>query len=363
MAVPPNLLGFAESAGLAAVAYGPDSREAMNPATDLVRNLATKLRNPMSMLTEVIEHLSQVKADKGATLVSLAPGADLILAGINEQGVAASVAQYHGIPLAALDVFPAQLWASGGLGPLVTKETDDAARRALGLPAATGSATRLEIQAYEQLCVPGLAAEWAELDVRRPFVGALTLELPTDADDEVSSWTSAGTPPIYFGFGSTPIASWADTVTMIGAACAELGERALICSGPNDFTQIPQFDHVKVVDAVRHAAIFPACRAVVHHGGAGTTAAGMRAGLPTLILWFWLDQPMWAGAIERLKVGSGRAFSATTPQSLVADLRSILTAQCRARAREIAAQMTEPAKSMASAADLLEDAARVESVG
>ena len=49
---------------------------------------------------------------------------------------------------------------------------------------------------------PGLAAEWAKWDGRRPFVGALTLELPTDADEEVASWIAAGTPPIYFGFGS-----------------------------------------------------------------------------------------------------------------------------------------------------------------
>ena len=145
----------------------------------------------------------------------------------------------------------------------------------------------LEIQAYDELCFPGLAAEWAEWNGRRPFVGALTMELPTDADDEVASWIAAGTPPIYFGFGSIPVQSPADTVAMIGAACAELGERALIYSGASDFNRVPHFDHVKVVGPVNYAAIFPACRAVVHHGGAGTTAAGLRAGIPMLILWAW----------------------------------------------------------------------------
>jgi UDP:flavonoid glycosyltransferase YjiC (YdhE family) len=110
---------------------------------------------------------------------------------------------------------------------------------------------------------------------------------------------------------------------------------------------------------VNHSAIFPACRAVVHHGGAGTTAAGMRAGIPTLILWFSLeDQPMWAAAVERLEVGSGRAFSASTVASLVTDLRSVLTPQCVSRAREVAAQMTKPAESIARTADLLEEAVR-----
>jgi UDP:flavonoid glycosyltransferase YjiC (YdhE family) len=64
---------------------------------------------------------------------------------------------------------------------------------------------------------------------------------------------------------------------MIGAACAELGERALVCGGGSDFSGVPRFDHVKVVGAVNYAVVFPACRAIVHHGGAGTTAAGLRA--------------------------------------------------------------------------------------
>ena len=253
-----------------------------------------------------------------------------------------------------------------GTGWHITKEAEDAQRRALGLPEETGPSTRqsLEIQAYDELFFPGLAAEWAESDVRRPFVGGLTLELPTDADDEVSSWIAAGTPPIYFGFGSSArVAFPADTFAMISAACAQLGERALICSGASDFTDVPQFDHVKVVGAVNHAAVFPACRAVVHHGGPGTTFAGIRAGIPTLVLAVSVDQPMWAAAVNQLEVGIGRRFFDTTQKSLVADLRSILTPQCVTRTREVAAQMTTPAESAAIAADLLEEAARLGRVG
>jgi vancomycin aglycone glucosyltransferase len=216
----------------------------------------------------------------------------------------------------------------------------------------------LEIQAYDELCVPGLAAQWADQAGRRPFVGALTLELPTDADDEVLSWVAAGTPPIYFGFGSTPLTSPADTIAVISAACTSLGERALICVGPNDCTQIPPADHVKMVEAVNHAAVFPACRAVVHHGGVGTTAAGLRAGVPSLALWVGLDQRLWAGAIECLKVGAARHFTAINQESLVADLRFILSRQCVTRARDVAASMTKSAESVASAADLLEAVAR-----
>jgi UDP:flavonoid glycosyltransferase YjiC (YdhE family) len=114
---------------------------------------------------------------------------------------------------------------------------------------------------------------------------------------------------------------------------------------------------------VNYAAIFPSCRAVVHHGGAGTVAAGLRAGVPTLILWTLPDQPLFAAQLRRLKVGSGRRFSITTEKSLVADLRTILAPQYVNRAREIATRMTKPAASVAAAADLLEDFARLKRVG
>lgn len=358
MAVSPDMIDFVEAAGVAGVAYGPDTREQMSAAAGLVGNLA----NPISALPAVMEHLTRIWTDKTATLTSLAQGADLLLAGINEQELAETVAEYCGIQLAGLHFFPARLVSSGALYSSVMKGAVAAQRRALGLPEATEPAS-LEIQAYDELCLPGPAADWVESDGRRPFVGALTLELPTDSDDDALSWIASGTPPICFGMGSTPISSPADMVAMIGAACAQLGERALICRGPNDFGDVPRFDHVKVVEAVNHATVLPACRAVVHHGGAGTTAAGLRAGIPALVLWLWLDQPVWAAGLERLKVGAGRPFVATTQESLAADLRSILTPGCTTRAREITARMTSSAESLARTADLLEAAVRAGRVG
>jgi UDP:flavonoid glycosyltransferase YjiC (YdhE family) len=357
MAVAPEMVGFLELAGLAAVPFGPESL-----ASDRNRTI----QGPDSGLAEQQKYLSRAMEEWGTALTALADEADLLVTGRIEQGLAANVAEYYGIPQAALHFFPgAHSRLSGWVGP-ATAEAEHAQRRALGLREATGHSTRcLEIQAYDALCFPGLAAEWADGDSRRPFVGALTLELPTEADDEVLSWIAAGTPPIYFGFGS---GVWlphpAQTFGLASVACARLGARALICSGASDFVDVPHSDQVKVVSAVNHAAVFPACRAVVHQGGAGTTAAGMRAGVPTLILWHPInDQEIWAGAVERLKVGSGRAFSASNLGSLVADLRSILDPQCITRAREVAAQMTKPAESIASAADLLEDAGRLGRMG
>ncbi|MEB3981996.1 glycosyltransferase [Mycobacterium sp. 663a-19] len=388
MAVAPDLVGFVESVGLTAVACGPDARTWQ----DLHRDFLSRLRkfwnvpDLVRLGREDWRLVARSWDEITTTLISLADGADALLSMIIGQEAAFDVAEYYDLPFALLHtspmrptgqllpVLPPRLARSAmsvndWLGWPMTKRFENAQRRKMGLPKATKLWSRrvaerrtLEIQAYDEVCFPGLAAEWAQWEAQRPFVGALTLELPTDADEEVASWIAAGTPPIFFGFGSTAVKSPAETIAMIGAACAQLGERALVCAAETDFSDLAHFEHVKVVATVNYAAIFPTCRAVVHHGGAGTTAAGLRAGVPQLILSTFLDQTLWAAQVKRLKVGTAQNFSATE-ESLVADLRRILEPQYVARAREIATRMTKPSESVATAVDLLEDLARKRPAG
>jgi UDP:flavonoid glycosyltransferase YjiC (YdhE family) len=390
MAVPPDLIGLAESAGLAAIAYGPDTQAWLELTRDFwarfFRNF-WKIREVIELFRESREPGTQSWGEMSKALTSLTDEADLLLTGLSYQELAANVAEYQGIPLATLLWLPIRV--NGHIVPFLpaplirsamtvyewlvwrgVKKVEDAQRRELGLPRATGPVPRriaergsLEIQAYDEVCFPGLTAEWAKWDGTRPFVGTLTMELPTDADEEVASWIAAGKPPIFFGFGSIPVESPADAIAMIGAACAQLGERALVGAGWSDFSNVPHFDHVKVVGTINYAAIFPACRALVHHGGAGTTAAGLRAGVPALILWMADVQFMWGAALKRLKVGTARRFSTTNEKSLIADLRRILAPEYVARAREIGARMRQPDESVAAAADRVEKFARLQAAG
>lgn len=382
MAVPPNLIGFVESTGLAAVGYGPDTGEQIVAVADFTHN-AFKIQNPVKLFRAGRELFVAGWAEMSRTLTSLADGADLLMTGQTYHGVVANVAEHYDIPVAGLHHFPVRVNGQIGLPFLpsptpavrstlkagwwlyshITKADEDAQRRELGLPPTAIPAGRriaevgaLEIQAYDQAVFPGLAAEW---NGWRPFVGALTLELGAHTDNEIVSWIAGGTPPIYFGFGSTPVQSPADTVAMISEACAELGERALIYSGTDGSEAIPHADHVKLVGQLNYATILPLCRAAVHHGGAGTTAASLRAGLPTLILWDVADQFIWATQVKRLKTGSAKRLSNITRKSLVAKLREILAPECVARAREIAPRMTKPAVAVGTAADLLEQTVRV----
>lgn len=385
MAVPPDLIALVESAGLTAAAYGPDTRAymaAQRKFWSCFFRSFWRIRDLVRLGLEVSALSVQCWNEVCATLTSLADGADLLFTTIPCEQAAANVAEYYDIPLVSLHYYPVR--PNGQLipglpGPLIrsgmmfarwlawrmNKGFEDGHRRELGLPDSTRPTHRrvaarrsLELQAYDEFCFPGLAAEWAKWGDRRPFVGALTMDLVTESDDAARDWITAGTPPICFAFGSIPIESPAATVEMISQACAQLGERALVCAGVTDYSEARHADHVKVVGAINYAETFPLCRAVVHHGGAGTTAAGLRAGIPALILWTEHDQPVWGAQVKRLGVGTARRLSTTTRASLVSDLRRILTPECIARAREIAPQMTRPAGSAWAAADLVEDFAR-----
>ncbi|BBZ53904.1 hypothetical protein MPHO_08960 [Mycolicibacterium phocaicum] len=378
MAVPPNLVPFITSTGLPEPAsYGVDSQQQLD--ADIFRD-HLKLQNPVTFARELRAYMVQGWQDMSATLVDIAADADLLLAGTTYQEVAGNVAEYFDIPLAALHYFPFRpnrqvvpvplplpvIRRGFALGEWahwrVLKQAEDIQRQALGLAPAKVRAIRrmldrgaLEIQAYDEVLFPGLSAEWGPT---RPLVGSMSMELATDTDADVMSWIANGKPPIYFGFGSMPVESPADAVAMIENVTAELGERALISSGVWDLPASRLGDHVKLVGPVNHAAVFPLCRALVHHGGAGTTAAGLRAGVPTVVLWVSADQPVWAGQIKKLKLGASQRFSKTTPASLKAALRTALQPDCAAWVQATAQRLTRPADSVARTADLLEQAVR-----
>ncbi|MGY0574808.1 glycosyltransferase [Bradyrhizobium sp. RDM12] len=251
MAVPPNLVEFAESAGLSSVdSYGPDSQQQLEAE---VFHEWFKLRNPIKVPGQAREYLTNGWAKMNETLTKLAVGSDLILSGTTYQEVAANVAEAQGVPLAALHYFPVRannhilpvrlpqsliepLWSVAEWSHWrLLKPAYDEQRQALGLPKSGIPAVRrlvgsgaLEIQAYDKVFFPGLEEQWGW---KRPLVGAMTLEFAAHSDGTVNSWIGAGRPPIYFGFGSMPVDKPAETVAMIIDACRQLGERALICSG------------------------------------------------------------------------------------------------------------------------------------
>lgn len=115
---------------------------------------------------------------------------------------------------------------------------------------------------------------------------------------ELAGFLAAGPPPVYVGFGSMVPKDAAATDRIVRAALRLAGVRGVVQGDPGTSDE-----HVLAVRDVPHAWLFPKTAAVVHHGGAGTTAAGLRAGVPTVVCPFFGDQPYWGERVAALGAG------------------------------------------------------------
>lgn len=119
----------------------------------------------------------------------------------------------------------------------------------------------------------------------------------------VADFLAAGEPPVYVGFGSMSTHDAEGTLTTILAALERSGRRAVIHRGAAGLHTDDVPDSVLLVDDVPHGWLLPRCAGVVHHGGAGTTAAGLRAGVPAAVVAHMGDQPYWGRRVHELGAG------------------------------------------------------------
>jgi sterol 3beta-glucosyltransferase len=126
---------------------------------------------------------------------------------------------------------------------------------------------------------------------------------PQPVDPSLESFVAAGAPPVYVGFGS----SVGPDPTRVGAAVRgavrQAGIRAVIASGWGGLSGVRDDSDVLVIQSAPHHWLFPRVAAVVHHGGAGTTAAGLLAARPTVVCPFQGDQYFWGAAVHRAGAG------------------------------------------------------------
>lgn len=125
---------------------------------------------------------------------------------------------------------------------------------------------------------------------------------------DLEEFVSGSEPPVVIGFGSMPVSPADATTRLIVEAVEGIGRRVVLLSGWAGLGKIPLPDHVLAAEFVPHGWLFPRAACVVHHGGAGTTAAAFRAGVPQAVVWHLGDQPMWAGKVSQLGVGPKTIF-------------------------------------------------------
>lgn len=122
-------------------------------------------------------------------------------------------------------------------------------------------------------------------------------------DPLLVEFLAAGTAPVYVGFGSMANNNSARTTTTILEAIQRAGVRAVLATGVGGLSVDTVPDNVFLLKEAPHDWLFPQMAAIVHHGGAGTTAAAFRAGKPQLICPFFGDQPFWGRRVAAMGVG------------------------------------------------------------
>ncbi|KAF0693768.1 Aste57867_15267 [Aphanomyces stellatus] len=179
-------------------------------------------------------------------------------------------------------------------------------------------------------------------------IGTVTAESPTKVTPytpsvEFQAFLESGAAPIFVGFGSMVIPDAAATTQTIIEAAAAAHARVVIQSSWSDMTHggkvtIP--DNVFILGNCPHDWLMPKMAAVVHHGGAGTTAAGLFAGKPTFIVPFFGDQPFWGWAVERAGVGVHPCpVTELTVATLQHAFEAMLSPEMRAKAQEMQRKM------------------------
>ena len=121
--------------------------------------------------------------------------------------------------------------------------------------------------------------------------------------DDLSAFIEAGKPPMFIGFGSMPIKNPQQTTTTILDALKQSGQRGILHMGWGGLGNQSLPDHVFKIEYAPYEWLFPRMAMVIHHGGSGTTAFGLRSGVPSCAVSFVFDQHYWGERIAELGVG------------------------------------------------------------
>ena len=152
---------------------------------------------------------------------------------------------------------------------------------------------------------PAVLPKPSDWDVYKHVTGFWFLDHADDwqPPDQLVDFLAAGPPPVYVGFGSMIDKDSAEVTDIVVQALRRTNQRGILLGGWGGLTDTDLPDDILHIDGAPHDWLFPQMAAVVHHGGAGTTAAGLRAGKPTVTVPFFADQPWWGHIVHRQGLG------------------------------------------------------------
>ncbi|KAK9281325.1 hypothetical protein L1049_004224 [Liquidambar formosana] len=196
---------------------------------------------------------------------------------------------------------------------------------------------------YGYIWSPHLVPKPKDWGPKVDVVGFCFLDLASNYEppQPLVKWLEAGEKPIYIGFGSLPVQEPEKMTQTIVEALEITRQRGIINKGWGGLGNLAEAkDSIFLLDNCPHDWLFLQCKAVVHHGGAGTTAAGLKAACPTTIIPFFGDQPFWGERVHARGVGPApipvEEFSLS---KLVEAIKFMLEPKVKERAVELAKAM------------------------
>ncbi|MEY2849359.1 MAG: hypothetical protein RI885_2026 [Actinomycetota bacterium] len=346
-----------EQAGLTLSPVPGDSREEMTSVASM-----TEVSPIANMRRAAAMTGSRTKQWTKDTLAA-SEGAELLTGGIGGMLMGLSVAEKLGVPFVPTHLQPVDAPTSRYPGVLLPN-----------VPAWMGGAGRIASHRLSNLALwkpferPMMAARREVLGLSGRPTAALgqpvlygfsrhVVDLPPEANplgqvtgywfaDTPSDWSpptdlsgflAAGSPVVSIGFGSMAAADAASLTSVVRRAARAAGVRAVLLTGWGGLEGAASDDDVFVTESVPHDWLFSRVDATVHHGGAGTTGAALRAGRPTVVVPFTVDQPFWGGRAHALGAGPMPIpRKRLTADGLAAALRQAVgDSRMRARADEI----------------------------
>ncbi|TKA79201.1 hypothetical protein B0A49_03186 [Cryomyces minteri] len=257
------------------------------------------------------------------------------LANIKSSNVDRNYANFMTYPLVEM-----MTWQ--GLGDLVNKFRV----KSLGLEPLTGlwapgQMYRLGVP-YTYMWSPTLVPKPKDWGPQIDIGGFVFLELASNfkpPKDLTGFLDASEEPPVYIGFGSIVVDDPGRFTKLIFSAVKMAGVRALVSEGwggLGDKENTP--DNIYMLENTPHDWLFPRVSAVIHHGGAGTTAIGLKCGRPTMIVPFFGDQPFWGNMVAAAKAGAHECipYKKLTAERLAEGIKQCLTDEARENAGKIA---------------------------
>lgn len=323
-----NFQDWIESAGLR-FRPGLDMEAVMqSPEGVLWAESSDRPMRQLQMMKAIMERHREAIFD---AIESAAEGAELLLSGMMTAPQALTQAEVRGTPLIQIALCPMEPTRSGEASMMAPRSRAwSSFNRLAGLFSqrvfwsAIGPTHNL-FRARHGLAASSLG-QWRRDTTLTPTLMAISPHVTPPASDwqspttvtgfwflddadawqpspELETFLGAGPAPVYVGFGSMSSSAPEQTASLIAQAARESGQRIVLAAGWTEGMPDLDEEQVFVLSSAPHSWLFPRCAGVIHHGGAGTTAAALRAGRPCWVVPHMSDQPYWGRRMHELGVG------------------------------------------------------------